>query len=126
MYKARAKVVSIFASRWRELIPRALPGTTMNSVNSLDAHVGCKICAAREAQSLTAENFAHALSIPVQELFKLESGTKRFNPILLFKALKALSLDMKDLFVDLPLQRECGNVRLSFDAKTVNANGSAI
>jgi len=45
---------------------------------------------------------------------------------LLFKALKTLSLDMKDLFVDLPLQKQRGNVRLSFDAKTISANRSAI
>lgn len=98
----------------------------MNFVNPLDAHVGRKIHTARESQNLSAENFAHALNIPIRELFKLESGAKRFGPILLFKALKTLSLDMKDLFVDLPLQKQCGNVRLSFDAKTVNANRSAI
>lgn len=98
----------------------------MNFVNSLDVHVGRKVHAARESQNLNAEDFARALNIPLHELSKLESGAKRFNPILLFKALKALSLDMKDLFVDLPLQKQCGNVRLSFDAKTISANRSAI
>jgi transcriptional regulator with XRE-family HTH domain len=98
----------------------------MNFVNSLDARVGRKVHAARESQNLSAEDFAHALNIPVRKLSKLESGAKRFNPILLFKALKTLSLDMKDLFVDLPLQKQCGNVRLSFDARTISANRSAI
>lgn len=81
--------------------------------SSIDTHIGTKVRCAREAQNFTIEYFADALGITFDELFLFESGVERLGPMLLFKAAKILSIDLKVFFNGMQLQGQCGNVRLS-------------
>lgn len=93
--------------------------------NSVDAHIGFKIRKAREERRWGEQAFAKKLNIPVCLLIELERGSKRLEPKLLFRILKLLSIDMRDLFSGLPLQGRCGSVRLSFVGDELGAHRPA-